>query len=42
MILVFDNIQFLKQKEGVDRLLITLKYFMLPYLLIDILLQLIY
>jgi hypothetical protein len=42
MVLVFDNIQFLKQKQGVDRLQITLKYFMLPYLLFDILLQLIY
>ena len=42
MILVFDNIQFLKNTEGQDRLHKTLKYFMLPYLLIDILLQLIY
>lgn len=42
MILVFDNINFLKQRQGQDRLYLTLKYFMLPYLLIDILLQLIY
>ena len=42
MILVFDNIQFLKSEQGQDRFLNTLKYFMLPYLLLDILLQLIY
>ena len=42
MILVFDNIQFLKKKDGQDRLHKTLKYGMLPYLLIDIFLQLIY
>lgn len=42
MILVFDNIHFLKKREGQDRMLCILKYFMLPYLLVDILLQLIY
>ena len=42
MILVFDNIHFLKSDRGQDRLRNILKYFMLPYLLLDILLQLIY
>ena len=42
MILVFDNINFLKQREGQDRMYTILKFFMLPYLLVDIFLQLIY
>ncbi len=42
MILLFDNIHFLKQREGQDRLYTILKYFMLPYLIFDIFLQLIY
>lgn len=42
MVLTIDNIQFLKKRGDKDRLYTTLKYFMLPYLLIDILLQLIY
>ena len=42
LILVFDNINFFKRSDETNRLYYTLKYFMLPYLLIDILLQLIY
>lgn len=42
MVLVFDNIRFLKHEQGQARMLCILKYCMLPYLLVDILLQLIY
>ena len=42
LILVLDNINFFKRSDETNRLYYTLKYFMLPYLLIDILLQLIY
>ena len=42
LVLVFDNLNFFKRSEETNRLYYTLKYFMLPYLLIDILLQLIY
>ena len=42
LVLVLDNLNFFKRSEETNRLYYTLKYFMLPYLLIDILLQLIY
>jgi len=42
MMLVYDNINFLKQRASQDRTYAILKYLMLPYLLFDILLQLIY
>lgn len=42
MVLVVDNIKFLKDIQDKNRLETTLKYFMLPYLLVDIFLQLVY
>ena len=36
MVLVIDNIQFFKNRREKNRLYKTLKYFMLPYLLVDI------